>query len=137
MCSRNPNTLGPRLGLFISAGGHFWPPPADLHHTGAGPGSGLWSTQPSAPASGPGKEFTTILSLFTTCQGALGRHRLFLKTSFYRAVYKPIQPDRIFFSLGNLFLKYNILVEPHEIADIQPLLMYKDGNFMQFNIDFM
>lgn len=90
--------LGPEAGVAHLRSRIFWPPPADLHHTGAGPNSGLWSTQPSVPASGPREEFTTILSLFTTCQGALGRHRLFLKTNFYRAVYKAIQSDRIFFS---------------------------------------
>lgn len=89
--------LGPKAGVAHLCFRTFWLPPADLHHIGAGPGDGLWSTQPNAPASGPGGEFTTILSLFTTCQGVLGRHRLFLKTTFYGAVYKAIQPDRIFF----------------------------------------
>ena len=53
--------------------------------------SGLWGTRPSAPASGPGGQFTTILGLFTTCQRALGRHRLFLITSFFRATYNTKQ----------------------------------------------
>lgn len=53
--------------------------------------SGLRGTRPRAPASGPGEEFTTILGLFTTCQRTLGRHRLFLITSFFRATYNTKQ----------------------------------------------
>lgn len=66
----------------------------------------LWTLKStaSAPASGPGEESTTTLSLFTTCPGALGRHRLFLKTSCYRAGCKAVQLSGISF-LGNLFIE--------------------------------
>lgn len=94
--------LGSEAGVAHLCSRTFWPPPADLHHTGAGSGSRPWNTWPSAPTSGAGEEFTTIPSLFTTFQGAFGRHRIFLKTNFYRTMYKAVQLGRIVF----LFLSY-------------------------------
>lgn len=107
VCCKNRKPWA-RAGWFLHlcCWGHISPPLADLHHTRAGWTLDL-STRPNWKPQAR-EEFITILNLFTTCQEALGENKLFLITSFYRAVYKAIQLGRTFFFFIILSLKYNI-----------------------------
>ena len=70
-----------------------------------------------------GEKFTTMLSLFTTCKEPLEGIGSYSRLVFAELCAKDFNWAGFFFSLKKSFCGNITLVEPYEIANIQPVFM--------------